>query len=189
MLNNQLISDGEVATFVKLEENIITVETEEFEYDFELTKAQLEQCYQQLCRSEEPEFLINAEKGIIIFETEYTVKQQSEIDSIADYFFSIEDMNITTVYCTVEKMYDVQGKKYADIITENNEQLTVYLRNDIHDLILDQLKNSDSDNEIENIHFKYSPEFHKIVFNDMSGFDSGDLQLGNMFVGEDGEEE
>lgn len=110
MLNNQLISDGEVATFVKLEENIITVETEEFEYDFELTKAQLEQCYQQLCRSEEPEFLINAEKGIIIFETEYTVKQQSEIDSIADYFFSIEDMNITTVYCTIEKCTMLKAK-------------------------------------------------------------------------------
>ncbi|GAB5861301.1 hypothetical protein JMUB7532_27250 [Staphylococcus aureus] len=51
MENNFLISDAEPATFVKLAGNIITVETEEFEYDFRLTDAQLEQCYQKLSLS------------------------------------------------------------------------------------------------------------------------------------------
>ncbi|WP_261698058.1 hypothetical protein [Staphylococcus equorum] len=188
MENNQLIKDGETATFVKLEDNIITVETEEFEYDFELSKAQLEQCYQQLSKNEEPEFTINADKGIIIFNTEYTVKQQAEIDSIADYFFSIEDMPVTTKYCTIESMYDLKGKKYADILTEDNEALTIYLRDDIHNFILNCLQESDNDEQIDEIQFKYTPEFHKIIFNDMSGFDTGDLELGNMMIGEDGEE-
>lgn len=187
MENNQLIQDGESATFVKLNDNIITVETEEFEYDFELSKAQLEQCYQQLSKNREPEFTINADKGIIIFDTEYTVKQQAEIDSIADYFFSIEDMPVTTKYCTVESMYNLKGKKYADIITEDNEEFTLYLRDDIHDLILDSLQKAESDDQIEEVQFLYSPEFHKIIFNDMSDFDSGDLELGNMIIGEDGE--
>lgn len=188
MVNNELIKDGEIATFVKLEDNIITVETEEFEYDFELSQAQLEQCYQQLSKNEEPEFTINANKGIIIFNTEYTVKQQAEIDSIADYFFSIENMPVSTKYCTIESMYDVNGKKYANILTEDNEELTIYLREDIHDFILDCLQKSDNDEQIDELQFKYSPEFHKLVFNDMSDFDTGDLKLGNMMIGEDGED-
>lgn len=187
MENNQLISDGVTATFVKLEDNIITVETEEYEYDFELSPAQLEQCYQQLSRNSEPEFTINADKGIIIFDTEYTVKQQAEIDSIADYFFAIEDMPITSKYCTIEGMYDLDGKKYANILTEDDEALTIYLREDIHDLILDTLQKADKNNELDEVQFKYSPEYHKIIFNDMSGFDTGDLELGNMMTEEDGD--
>ncbi|MCU7774336.1 hypothetical protein ODE11_15810 [Staphylococcus aureus] len=86
MENNFLISDAEPATFVKLAGNIITVETEEFEYDFRLTDAQLEQCYQKLSKDNELNFIINPDKGIIVIDNDYDVTQQSEIDNIEDYF-------------------------------------------------------------------------------------------------------
>ncbi|WP_461241260.1 hypothetical protein [Staphylococcus aureus] len=185
MENNFLISDAEPATFVKLAGNIITVETKEFEYDFRLTDAQLEQCYQKLSKDNELNFIINPDKGIIVIDNDYDVTQQSEIDNIEDYFFAIEDMPITSKTCEIVKLFSVKGKHYAEIETEDNEHLTLFIKEDVYQVIKDTLQSFEKTDDIDKVYFSYSPEFHKIILNDMSDFDEGDLQLGNMMFGDD----
>lgn len=46
-------------------------------------------------------------------------------------------------------------------------------------------KVSKKTDDIDKVYFSYNPEFHKIILNDMSDFDEGDLQLGNMMFGDD----
>ena len=183
MKENQLIIDGELAYFISIKENVLTVETDEYEYDFNLTDAQVKQCHQQLAQQEIPTFTINPSKNIIIFDVDTSLKESEEINNIIDYYFSINDIKATKIYCTIEDIYLVDTNYYANIITEKNEKRTIYLDNEAYELVRDII-----DKNINNeVLFIYNPEHNKILFNEINDYDVGDLQLGNMISENEGE--
>ncbi|HGZ8191172.1 TPA: hypothetical protein ACOF4E_002371 [Staphylococcus aureus] len=173
------LKDCEQAQFVSIQNNILTVETDEYQYQFELTEAQLEQCYQQLANKDDATFTINVDKGIIIFNTELSIQEQANIDSISDYYLAIENQPITKLTCEIQNIYLKDNRYYAEIRIENEEEKIVYLPTDQFNVIYDVLTENQNNNEIEEVYFSYSPELEKILLNDLSDFDEGDLELGN----------
>lgn len=182
-MNNYLeeLEGCEQAQFVSINQNILTVETEESEYQFELTEPQLEQCYQQLANKDEATFTINVEKGIIIFNTELSIEEQANIDSVSDYYLAIQNQNISKVKCEIENIYMQDDSYYAEINTELGENKIVYLSNDHFNIIYDVLMEHKDSDSVDEVYFSYSPELQKILLNDLEDFDEGDLELGNQF--------
>lgn len=179
------LEGSEQAEFVSIQGSQLTVETEDAQYTFELTEAQLEQCHQQLANKDDATFTINVQKGIIIFNTELSVKEQSEIDSVADYYLAIENQPITTIKCEIQAIYLQNNLYYADIRTENGSQKMVYLPQNHFNIIQDTLEKADENADIDEVYFAYSPELQKIILNDLEGYDEGDLEIGNQLAEED----
>lgn len=182
-MNNYLkrLEDCEQAQFVSIEGNILTVDTEDSEYQFELTESQLEQCHQQLANKDDATFTINVNKGIIIFNTELSIQEQANIDSISDYYLALENKTISKLKCEIENIYLQDNSYYAEIITEIGDKKIVYLSKDHFNIIYDVLMEHKNNNSVDEIYFSYSPELEKILLNDLDDFDEGDLELGNQF--------
>lgn len=182
-MNNYLkrLDDCEQAQFVSIEGNILTVDTEDSEYQFKLTDPQLEQCYQQLANKDDATFTININKGIIIFNTELSIQEQANIDSISDYYLALENKKITKIKCEIENIYLQNNSYYAEINTELGEKKIVYLSKDHFNIIYDVLMEHKESNSVDEVYFSYSPELEKILLNDLEEFDEGDLELGNQF--------
>lgn len=173
------IKDCEQAQFVSINQNILTVETEDSEYELELTESQLEQCHQQLANKDDATFTINVNKGIIIFNTELSIEEQANIDNISDYYLAIENKPITKIKCEIENIYLKDDSYYAQINTETGEQKIVYLSKDHFNIIYDVLMEHKNNSSIDEVYFSYSPELEKIMLNDLDELDEGDLELGN----------
>lgn len=180
-MNNYLnkLEGCEQAQLVSIENNILTVETEDSEYQLELNDSQLEQCHHQLANKDDATFTININKGIIIFNTELSIQEQANIDSISDYYLAIEKQPITKLTCEIQNIYLKDNRYYAEIRIENEGEKIVYLPTDQFNVIYDVLTENQNNNKTEEVYFSYSPELEKILLNDLSDFDEGDLELGN----------
>ncbi|MBF7018255.1 MAG: hypothetical protein ACTH1R_12245 [Staphylococcus equorum] len=179
------LEGSEQAQFVSIEGNQLTVETEDTQYIFELTEAQLDQCHQQLANKKDATFTINVQKGIIIFNTELSIEEQAEIDSVADYYLAIENQPTTKLKCEIQAIYVRDNLYYADIKTENGEEKIVYLTQNHFNIIQDALVEAEQNKSVDEVYFSYSPEMQKILLNDLEGYDEGDLEIGNQLAEED----